>query len=139
MKKSTLTMAAVLMATAMLAGCNNDASIASHNLSKAADNFEISRRIVFYNGITGGYMLSLEGRCAFNADSARKLDVTCKTGPNEYKKHSLGLSDNVTYFSEQLAGADVSVYHYRVIFKPQSILPDVDFKGSTDALKTLAQ
>lgn len=117
-----------------LAGCDNDARVASRNLSQAADNFEISRRIVFYNGITGDYMLSLEGRCSFNADNARKLDVTCKTSPNEYKKHSLGLSDNVTYFSEQLAGADVSVYHYRVTFKPQTILPDVDFRGSTKAI-----
>lgn len=75
-----------LMATmAFLSGCD-DATVASRNLSKAADNFEINRRIVFYNGITGDYMLSLEGRCSFNADNARKLDVTCKTGPNEFKK-----------------------------------------------------
>lgn len=125
---------------AALAGCGpNDASVASHNLSRAADNFEISRRIVFYNGITGDYMLSLEGRCSFNAANSRKLDVTCKTGPQDYKKHSLGLSDNVTYFSEQLTGADVSVYHYRVIFKPQTIIPDVDFRGSTEALIDLTK
>ena len=129
----------MLLSLATLAGCDGDAQIASRNLSKAADNFEVTRRIVFYNGITGGYMLSLEGRCSFDASANRKLDVTCKTGPNEFKKHSLGLSDNITYFSEQMVGADVSVYHYRVIFKPQSILPDVDFKGSTDALKALAQ
>lgn len=129
-----LKMIAALALLGALAGCDNDARVASQNLSRAADNFEITRRIVFYNGITGDYMLSLEGRCSFNADNARKLDVTCKTGPNEFKKHSLGLSDNVTYFSEQLAGADVSVYHYRVIFKPQTILPNVDFKGSTQAL-----
>lgn len=127
----------IIVAAAMLAalvGCDNDARVASRNLSQAADNFEISRRIVFYNGITGGYMLSIEGRCSFDAGTAGKLDVTCKTGPAEYKKHSLGLSDNVTYFSEQLVGADVSVYHYRVIFKPQTILPDVEFKGSTESL-----
>lgn len=121
-----------------VSGCD-DANVASRNISKAADNFEITRRIVFYNGITGDYMLSLEGRCSFNADNSRKLDVTCKTGPNEYKKHSLGLSDNVTYFSEQLTGADVSVYHYRVTFKPQTILPDVDFKGSAKELTKLVQ
>lgn len=135
MRMKLLAAALVVSSMAILAGCDqNDARLASANLSKAADNFEVNRRIVFYNGVTGGYMLSLEGRCSFNADSARKLDVTCKTGPNSYKKHSLGLSDNVTYFSEQLEGADVSVYHYRVIFKPQTILPDVDFKGSASAL-----
>lgn len=133
--KQNITACILALSIAFLAGCDNDARVASRNLSQAADNFEVNRRIVFYNGITGDYMLSLEGRCSFDANTARKLDVTCKTGPKEYKKHSLGLSDNVTYFSEQLQGTDVSVYHYRVIFKPQVIIPDVDGKGSAEALK----
>lgn len=116
---------ALAISLAALSGCD-DAHVASNNLSKAANNFEVTRRIVFYNGISGEYMLSLEGRCSFDASVARKLDVTCKTGPNEYKKHSLGLSDNVTYFSEQLEGNNVSVYRYRVTFKPSVIIPDVD-------------
>lgn len=109
-----------------LAACN-DAQVASSNLSKAADNFEIKRRIVFYNGITGDYMLTIEGLCS-QEHSDRKLAVTCKTGPADFKKHFLGLSDNVTYFSEQLDGKNVSTYHYRVIFKPSVILPDFDLK-----------
>ncbi len=36
-----------------LAACQDDAKVASYNISKAADNFEIDRRIVFYNGING--------------------------------------------------------------------------------------
>lgn len=131
--KINLTACALALSVAFLTGCDNDARVASRNLSQAADNFEVSRRIVFYNGITGDYMLSLEGRCSFDASTARKLDVTCKVGPREYKKHSLGLSDNVTYFSEQLEGSDVSIYHYRVIFKPQTILPDIDVKADTGA------
>lgn len=137
MKLKTLCMLSCLAA---LAGCDTDASIASRNLSKAADMMEINRRVVFYNGITGDYMLSLEGRCSITVDAAgRKLDVTCKTGENAFKKHFLGLSDNVTYFVEQLDAADVSTYHYRVIFKPQTILSDWDARGSTDAFKTLTQ
>lgn len=126
--------AIALAATLSLAGCSSDADIASHNLSKEADNFNILRRVVFYNGITGGYILSLEGLCSLgNNDTNRRMTVTCKTGPNSYKKHFLGLSDNVTFFAEQLEASKVSAYHYRVIFKPQSIVPDVDFKGSTTA------
>jgi len=121
---------------AALAGCT-DADVASSNISKAADNFEINRRIVFYNGITGAYILAIEGLCSLgNFDSQRELSVTCKTGKNAYKKHFLGLSDNVTYFSEQIDGADVSAYHYRVTFKPQTILPDFDFKGDANELTT---
>lgn len=116
-----------------LTGCEDDASIASYNISKAADNFEIDRRIVFYNGITDTYMLTIEGRCSIE-DQTTQLEVTCKIGPNAFKKHFLGLSDNVTYFAEQLETADVSVYHHRVTFKPQSILPDVDFRGDAGEL-----
>ena len=112
-----------------LAACS-DADVASRNLSQAADQFEINRRIVFYNGISGEYILTIEGLCSLgNYDSQRQLSVTCKTGPAAYKKHFLGLSDNVTYFAEQIDGASVSTYHYRVIFKPAAIVPDVDFRG----------
>jgi len=124
-KKLLIAAAAVLAAA--LAGCTSDADVASHNLSKAADQFEINRRVIFYNGITGEYMLSIEGLCSLgNNDGPREVTVTCKTGPNTYKKHFLGLSDNVTYFAEQIDGADVSTYRYKVIFKPTTIVPDID-------------
>ncbi len=116
-----------LTALGALAACSNDADVASRNLSQAADNFEIQRRIVFYNGITGEYMLTIEGLCA-QQQTDRKLAVTCKTGPQQYKKHFLGLSDNVTYFSEQIEGAKASVYYYRVTFKPAAIIPDIDLR-----------
>ena len=93
--------------------------------------FEIDRRIVFYNGITGDYILSLEGRCSIEVDNHdSQLEVTCKTGANEFKKHFLGISDNVTYFAEQLQSKQASVFHYRVIFKPQAIVPNVDVETS---------
>lgn len=119
----------------LLAACDSDANVASRNLSKAADMFEINRRVVFYNGITGGYILSVEGLCSLgNFDSSGQLTVTCKTGPDSYKKHFLGLSDNVTFFAEQLDAANVSVYHYRVIFKPQAIVPEIDARGDAGEL-----
>lgn len=125
----------VCLSLLALAGCGDDATIASRNLTKAADNFEINRRVVFFNGITDSYLLSIEGRCAFELEAqGKKVAVTCKLGPNQFKKHTLGLSDNVSFFSEQLDSADVSVYHYRVTFKPQSILSDFDFRGSTTDL-----
>lgn len=116
-----------LLAVLAAAGCDRDAQVASRNLSYAADNFEIQRRIVFYNGITGDYMLTIEGLCS-QEQTINKLAVTCKTGPKEFKKHFLGLSDNVTYFSEQVGAAQASVYHYRVVFKPGVIVPIVEGK-----------
>lgn len=117
-----------LLCAFAFAGCSRDAQVASKNLSYAADNFQLDRRIVFYNGITGEYILTIEGKCSFDAVSERKVDVTCKTSDTEYKKHSLGISDNVTYFSEQLTSKGVSAYHYKVSFKPQAIIPDIDLK-----------
>jgi len=127
----TLTKAMLVAATVAVAGCYSDAKVASQNLSRAADQFEIERRVGFYNGITSDYILTIEGYCSIQSDSAdSQLEVTCKTGPSEYKKLFLGLSDNVTYFAEQLHGAYASAYHYRVIFKPQSIIPNVDLETS---------
>tara|TARA_R110000851_G_scaffold221958_2_gene374773 strand:- start:304 stop:717 length:414 start_codon:yes stop_codon:yes gene_type:complete len=127
--------AAVVSLVALLAGCQEDSAIASHNISKAADNFEVTRKVVFYNGITGDYMLELVGRCSIK-DSQGQLEVTCRTAPSNYVKHFLGLSDNVTYFVQQVEGVDVSVYHNRITWKPQSILPDIDLRGDVSELTT---
>lgn len=125
MKKVILALA--IVSAFGVAACEKDADIASRNLSTAADMFQINRRVVFYNGITGDYILSIEGLCSLgNNDTAGTLTVTCKTGATEYKKHFLGLSDNVTFFAEQIEPSPVDVFHYKVIFKPASIIPDVD-------------
>ena len=122
--KKTLILAAI---PAILLGCARarDADMASYNLSAAADMFQIQRRIVFLNGITDTYLLSIEGRCSLK-DQGNQLEVVCKIGPEGYKKHFLGLSDNVTYFAEQLEMADVSLYRYKVMFRPSAIIPDID-------------
>ena len=118
-----------IIGVALGLGACTDAEMASQNLSKAADMFEIQRRIVFYNGITDSYMLTIEGNCSIKKDNQdNQLEVTCKTGNAQYKKHFLGISDNVTYFVEQIEGAQASVYHYRVIFKPSVIVPDVEIR-----------
>lgn len=110
----------------MMSGCT-DAQVVSENLSKDADQFKINRRIIFLNGITDNYIMTIEGRCSLNVQD-RKLDVTCKVGEDQYKKHFLGTSDNVTWFAEQLDSANVSANHYKVIFKPSVLIPDVEVK-----------
>ncbi len=117
-------------------GCSSPSDVASQNLSEAAENFEINRRVVFFNGITDTYLLEIEGRCSIEPDGVDgQLEVTCRTGEDEYKKHFLGLSDNVTYFVEQIEGVEVSTYNYRVRYRPQTIIPDtsLDIEGQSDA------
>ncbi len=126
-RKIARILSGMLVAAALLAGCSQPADIASENLSTAADNFELTRRIVFYNGITDTYMMEIIGLCALdNDDNPFQRTVTCKTGPDEFKKHFVGLSDNVTYFVEQIDAANVSDDFYRVVFRPQTVLPDAE-------------
>jgi hypothetical protein len=128
MKKLTFAILLLCVLCALLTSCS-DADIASSNLSKAADSFEVNRRIVFYNGITSDYILVIEGLCSLgNSDMSGEISVTCKTGAGSYKKHFLGLSDNVTYFAEQIESVQASLYFYRVIFKPSVIIPNIDLQ-----------
>ena len=125
------TIFAIFILTVLLVACN-DAEVASRNLSYAADNFQIERRIVFIDTWTNKYLLSIQGLCSIKSASettgSAGVAVTCKVGPSDYKKHYLGLNGQVTYFSEQLGPAQVGIYHYKVAFKPTVILPDIDLR-----------
>jgi len=109
--------------------CSTDADVASRNVSLEAEQFRIMRRVVFYNGITDEYIMTITGLCSIE-DQGNQLELTCKTGEGEYLKHFLGLSDNVTYFAEQLKGVDVSTYRYAVVFKPEALAPDIELSTS---------
>ncbi|HDV4621022.1 TPA: hypothetical protein RIO42_005862 [Bacillus anthracis] len=127
MKKKII---AGLLAVMALAGCSTEADTVSHNLSKSADSFEVQRRVVFFNGITDKYLLTIEGLCALDAGDGKKITVTCKTGGSQYKKHYLGLSDNVSYFIEQTDAKYEDAYHYKVLFRPEEIIPDIKLQTS---------
>lgn len=128
MKKLVLAMVAVVSLT--LAGCSSEADTVSQNLSKSADSFQVQRRIVFFNGITDKYLLEINGLCSLDTSSSKKLTVTCKVGEGQYKKHFLGLSDNVSYFVEQTDAKYEDPFHYKVLFRPEEIVPDIDLQTS---------
>lgn len=127
-KNSYILSIALLIIVMALSSCTA-ADTASYNLSKQADSFQVFRRIVFYNGITGEYMLQIEGLCSLgNEDGPGEISITCKVAEEQYKKHYLGLSDNVTYFVEQIDSVFVDQYHYMVIFRPATIIPDIELQ-----------
>ncbi|MFT8639039.1 hypothetical protein [Bifidobacterium sp.] len=126
--RRTLGILATIALALPLAACS-DAETASHNLSQDADNFKIARKIIFFNGITDEYLLTVEGYCSINHDSMDKqLEVTCRTGGDQYKKHYLGLSDNVSYLVEQVDGAKVSTDHYKIVLKPKNVIPEFELR-----------
>ncbi|MED5047623.1 hypothetical protein P9738_13035 [Bacillus siamensis] len=130
MKKKLVMMFVGLAAITSLVGCSSESDTVSENLSKSADSFEVQRRVVFFNGITDKYLLTVEGLCALDTGSAKKITVTCKVGKDQYKKHYLGLSDNVSYFVEQTDAKYEDAYHYKVLFRPEEIIPDIKLQTS---------
>jgi len=111
MKKLVVAALAGVVALAGLTGCMSDADIASENVSKAADNFEVGRRVTVVNGITDKYLLVIEGYCSLgNSDKEREISVTCKdvTGYGGFKKYFVTLSDNVIVLTEQLQASQVT-------------------------------
>ena len=118
-----------IVAAFALTSCSQESDVAAYNVSAAAHNFEVNRRAIFYNGITGDYILTIEGLLSVKeSDTQKRLEVIVKTGPKSYKKHYLGLSDNVTYFVEQLEPVTADPFHYRVIFRPTTIIPDIELQ-----------
>jgi hypothetical protein len=123
----------MIVGVLLLTGCTtSDADVASKNLSKSAEQFEIPRRITFINGITDKYLLTIEGYCSVETGDSLlqgSLEVTCRVVKNNkflFKKAFLGLSDNVSFIVEQLEPVSVSTSRYRVIFKPEAIVPNFD-------------
>lgn len=128
--KRKLVMILISVMAFILVACT-EADTVSHNLSKSADSFEVQRRVVFFNGITDEYLLTIEGLCSLgNSDSDLRMTVTCKVGENEYKKHYLGLSDNVSFFAEQLEPNKEDPFRYKVLFRPESLIPDIELQTS---------
>ncbi len=123
----------ILTAVAIPILSPDDARVAKNNMTKAADNFEIMRRVVMYNAITGKNVMVTEGRCSVENDQYR-TSIICKIGEGQYIRNFYGRSDNTAYLVEQMAPVPVNVYHYRRTFKPQSVLPDIDFRGDINAL-----
>lgn len=120
-----LALAGLLVAT----GCTSDADKASENLSKAAEQFEVQRKIVGVNAINDKPAFEVEGRCSIEIEhGSRVLVVVCKHGEGDLRKHYIGLADNFYWISTQLKGIDASVYRTRIILKPENIVPNFDLQ-----------
>jgi vacuolar-type H+-ATPase subunit F/Vma7 len=129
MKKIFAVVTAAIVMGVTLAGCTSAADQANENLSKAAENFEVPRRIVGINAITDKVLFSVEGFCSIENDG-KKLDVTCKVPDGAVERTTLGLSDNVTYVSTQMGGKKVNLFRPRIIFRPETIIPNFELSTS---------
>ncbi len=124
-KRIVAAVAASIVAVGTLVGCSSDADVVSENLSKAAEQFEVNRRITVVNGITDKYVMVVEGKCSLEFPDGRN-EIICKLENGKFVKHHVLLSDNIFVMSEQTDGTEASTDQYRVIFKPEVLVPNVD-------------
>ena len=107
-----------------LSGCDTQASRVSYNLSQQADNFNDVRQITVMNCIKGDVLFQMTGKMSITADTAdNQLEVIVEDNDGNYKKHFIGLSDNVTYVVEDITSGDVSKYKYTLNFNPNMWIP----------------
>ena len=132
MKKIIIASAITIAGIIGLAGCTSDADKASENISTAAENFEVQRTIVGINGITGETIFFAEGRCSFEYPDSNRVDVTCKYGPDEYRRHTFFMGDQDSVVVSQEESIDVSEYHTRIVLKPQNVIPEFDIMVGED-------
>ena len=120
--------AACLMALVLMVMCGcTEADKVNANISKQADYFESERRITVYNARTDNIILEAEGYMSISNNSTNELVVTCKIGPNQYKKNYVYLNDYTIYVVEDITGTHTDPYHYKLYFHT-AILPDVEFR-----------
>lgn len=124
MKKKLL---ALLLAASVMfsfSGCGTEAARVSYNLSQEADNFNNVRQLTVINCLEGDILFQMTGKMSITADMAdNQLEVVVELEDGTYKKHFIGLSDNVTYVVEDITGKDVSRYKYTLNFNPEMWWP----------------
>lgn len=128
MRKKVLTTALMTaMAVVAFAGCSQ-ASRVSSNLSKEANNFNDVRQLTVINCLQGDTLFQMTGKMSIVADTGdNQLEIIVEEEDGTYKKHFVGLSDNVTYVVEDITAGDVSNYRYTLNFNPKMWIPvDID-------------
>lgn len=119
--KKMILIALLVVLITLTTGCRQ-ADRVSHNISKEADNFNVVRRLSVINARTDKPMFELIGAFSFELQSSRII-ATVQTGRNEYKKHSVGLTEWTLWVVEDLDGVDVNSFKYEVNFLPEMIQP----------------
>ena len=105
-----------------MCGCTQAARV-SHNVSKQADNFNVTRRLAVINARSDEPVFEIIGNFAISNTSTGELAVTVEIAPGTYKKHYVYLNQWTIYVVEDVSGAYVDPYHYEVNFLPEMIVP----------------
>ena len=127
-KKVLIAVIVMVMSVICFTGCGildqRQADDVSYNLSLEADNFEDVRQLTVINCLKGDVLFQMTGKMSIEADTSdTQLEIIVEDENGEYKKHFVGLSDNVTYVVEDITSGDVSKYAYTLNFNPSMWIP----------------
>ena len=125
MKKNKILILCVLfLVFVAFTGCDTEANRVNYNITEEAENFNVYRRVTVINCIKGDTLFSMEGRMNIEADTAdNQLEIIVEVADGEYKKHFIGLGNNVAYTVEDISGSEVSKYHYEINYNPNMWIP----------------
>ncbi len=124
LKKMLAFVTGLTMTAVLTVGCERQADRVSYNISKQADNFNTIRQITVINCIKGETLFQMTGKMSLRVDAAEnQLEVTVEDENGSYKKHFIGLSDNVTYTVEDVTDHYVDNYRYTLNFNPKMWIP----------------
>lgn len=124
MKKVLILSALTVLLLAVFTGCESQADRVSYNLSQEADNFNVVRQLTVINCIEGDVLFQMTGKMSIKADTSdNQLEVIVENENGAYKKHFIGLSDNVTYVVEDMDISNVSKYRYTLNYNPKMWIP----------------
>ena len=126
MKKIIAIVLVLICVCGCFAGCTAAENV-NHNLSQAADNFQVVRKITVYNARTDLIVMEMEGLMSLSNSATNELVVTCMTGPGEYRKNYIYLNEYVIYVVEDITGTVTDPYHYKVHF--YTAMPDFDWNN----------
>ena len=129
-RRAVLAITAATATVLALTACTSEAESVNENLTKDADNFKVARKITFVNGVTDKVILEAQGLCSVDPGDAQRMFVTCKDNDGKYVRHSLGKSDNVFWFVEQLEATNTSTSAYRFVVRPDSLIPEASVESS---------
>lgn len=107
-------------------GCRQ-ADRVSYNISKEADYFNVTRRILVINARTDKVLLEVIGKFALKNNDSNELTVIVESEDGSYQKHFIYLNEYTIYVVEDLSNSKVhnNAYEFNVLplIGPQ-VVPD---------------
>ena len=115
----------LILAIVMMLACVScsQADRVSHNISKEADRFNVTRRVAVINARSDKPVFEIIGNFSISNNINNELEITVEVEKGKYKKHFVYLNQWTIYTVEDVSGAYVDNYHYEVNYLPEMIIP----------------